>query len=143
MKQIETSIIINAPQIEVWNALVNFKDYAIWNPFITQISGNLAQGNALEVLINPPNGNPMKFKPIVETYTPTIEFSWIGHLFLRGIFDGNHYFKLNALSKNKTQLIHGERFGGIASSLLLRFIEENTRLGFELMNQSLKNRLEN
>lgn len=55
----------------------------------------------------------MTFKPKILTLEPNKEFRWKGKLGINGIFDGEHYFILEYLDKNKTKFIHGEKFSGI------------------------------
>jgi hypothetical protein len=79
----------------------------------------------------------MLFKPRVLINNTNREFRWKGKLFINGIFDGEHYFILNKISDNKTELIHGEIFTGILSGLIFNKIYKDTIAGFELMNKGL------
>jgi hypothetical protein len=138
MKNIETTIIINAPIEKVWQTLTNFKAYPNWNPFIKAIKGEVKIGNQIEVTLQPEGMSEQIFKPqIVEFGNYT--FRWLGKLGIKGIFDGEHYFQLKAIDSQKTELIHGENFSGILSGLLLRMIGEKTKNGFEAMNEALRN----
>ena len=49
MKQIETEIIIEAPVEQVWENLMNFKEYSNWNPFIKSIRGTRTVGKKLQI----------------------------------------------------------------------------------------------
>ena len=142
MKTIETHIIIKANVTQVWLQLLDFKSYSDWNPFIREISGNAAIGEQLNVQIHPPEGNAMTFTPQVLTHTPNQEFRWIGKLFLKGIFDGEHYFKLRKISATETCLTHGENFSGFLVPFLFSTIEKNTTTGFQAMNEALKKQVE-
>ena len=42
--EIRTEVEIAAPAAEVWRTLTAFADYGEWNPFITQLSGELREG---------------------------------------------------------------------------------------------------
>ena len=48
MKTIETQIIINAPVGQVWQTLMQFKNYPKWNPFIQSIEGYPIKGQTLK-----------------------------------------------------------------------------------------------
>lgn len=122
---------------------MDFENYSSWNPFITSISGNPSTGNVINVAIQPPEKSSMKFTPIVLNNTPNQEFRWKGKLGVSGIFDGEHYFVLNPLSPTQTELTHGENFSGFLTGIVFNMMEESTQKGFELMNESLKNHLEN
>ncbi len=141
MKEIKTEIIINATSKKVWSILTNFNNYSKWNPFITAISGKKTIGERLTVSINPPNANGMIFKPILLKFEEKKEFRWKGKLFVKGIFDGEHYFILLEQGENKTKLIQGEKFSGILVGLFGKMLD-NTKAGFELMNKSLKSECE-
>ena len=143
MKNIETKVIINSSANRIFQTLLDFDNYPSWNPFITAISGNPVIGNQLQVAIQPPEKNAMAFTPIVIKNTPNQEFRWKGKLGVTGIFDGEHYFLLNALSPTQTELTHGENFSGFLTGIVFNMLEESTKQGFELMNESLKNHLEN
>lgn len=141
MKKIQTEIAIYADVSTVWNVLMDFEHYQDWNPFIRSISGEKALGKKLTVLIKPPDGNGMTFKPIIIKLEPDKEFRWKGKLWIKGIFDGEHFFILEQVSDNKTNFIHGEKFSGILVSLMGKTLNK-TKEGFELMNKSIKKECE-
>ena len=142
MKQIETETIIEASPESVWSILTDFESYPSWNPFIKSIEGIKSKGEKLSVLIQPPNGSSMNFKPTVLVFNENEEFRWIGKLGIKGIFDGEHYFKLTKLSDNETKFIHGEKFSGLLVALMSGVLNK-TADGFKLMNEALKTKAEN
>ena len=141
MKSIRTEVIIDTNKEKVWEVLMSFEDYSKWNPFIKKISGSGIKGELLDVIIENPGKKPMKFKPQVLANIESKEFRWKGKLYVKGLFDGEHYFKLEDVEGGKTRLIHGENFKGILSGLILKMIKEDTIKGFESMNQALKSKL--
>lgn len=141
MKNIRTEILINRDITNVWDVLMNFESYPKWNPFIRSISGEPKLGNRLIVIINPPGGKGMTFKPKILTLEPNKEFRWKGKLGINGIFDGEHYFILEYLDKNKTKFIHGEIFSGILVYFAGKMLDK-TEKGFQIMNESIKNECE-
>ena len=136
--RLETKTIINAPVQLVWQYLTQTTNYDKWNPFIKKVDGTLEVGQTINVTIQPPNQKPMQFTPTILTLKTNEEFRWLGHLWFKGIFDGEHYFKLNRLSDNQTEFIHGESFTGLLARPILWMIKKNTLAGFEAMNQALK-----
>lgn len=138
MKQfIKTEIIIRASREKVWNILTNFSEYPQWNPFIIAVEGNLQTGNRLKnTLLS--NGKKMQFRPVILDVTPGKSFSWLGSLFIKGIFDGKHYFIIESIDETQVKLIHGEEFSGILSSYILKKIGDDTRKNFIAMNIALK-----
>jgi hypothetical protein len=141
MKNIQTEILILADTAKVWDVLMNFDSYPKWNPFITSISGERKLGNRLTVSINPPGGKGMTFKPNILTLEANKEFRWKGKLGINGIFDGEHYFILESVDKDITKFIHGEKFSGLLVPFVRKMLDK-TQKGFQLMNESIKNKCE-
>jgi hypothetical protein len=141
-REIKTTIEIDAPTNTVWAVLTDFSRYSEWNPFIRSIRGKAQQGEPLEILIQPPGGTGMTFRPIILALQPEAELRWLGRLILPGIFDGEHQFQLEPIGEGRTRLIHGEVFSGLLVPLLWRNLDTQTRQGFEAMNHALKQRAE-
>jgi hypothetical protein len=138
-KKIETRINIQASVHKVWHVLTQTAEYPSWNPFITSIEGELAQGKRIKVVIAPPDTKSMSFSPVIKSFQINKEWSWLGSLWVRGLFDGLHRFELQSNPDGSTTLIHEEQFDGI----LVRFINlDNTARGFKAMNEAIKLRAE-
>ena len=135
MKNIQTEILINTDITKVWDVLMNFDNYPKWNPFITSISGEPKLGSRLTVSIKPPGGKGMTFKPRVLAFETNKELRWLGHLLFTGFFDGEHKFELIDNGNGTTTFKQSEKFKGIFVALLNI---ENTKKGFEAMNEKLK-----
>lgn len=140
MTTIKTTIDIYAPAASVWETLLDFDAYPEWNPFVTRISGTPAEGERLEVRIEPPGGRAMTFTPRVTAATPGERFEWLGKLFVPGLLDGRHEFRLEPLGEDRTRLHHSESFSGLLVGLFLDV--DATRRGFRMMNEALKARTE-
>lgn len=138
MKTIHSEIKIEASPSRVWKILTSFHEYEQWNPFITSIKGIVATGNRITVKIQPINSSSMTFKPTVLSYVQNKEISWQGKLFIKGLFDGEHTFRLIDNNDGTTTFIQSETFRGILVPLFSKMIENNTLQGFHLMNQKLK-----
>jgi hypothetical protein len=67
---------------------------------------------------------------------------WLGSLLIKGLFDGEHIFELEALSDGKTHFIHREEFFGVYVPILWWKFAPLTLRGFQAMNQELKSRAE-
>jgi len=141
MKNLQTEIIIDAPITLVWKNLMDFNQYPDWNPFI-HITGQPKVGQQLENTIYLEGQKPQVFRPKVLEVVPEKAFRWEGHLFVKGLFDGEHYFQLDAIDENTTRFIHGENFRGILNGMILKMIGEQTKDGFEKMNNAIKKRCE-
>lgn len=135
--KIETSITINASKKQIWDILMDFANYPKWNPFIKCIEGHPAIG--MQLYIELPT---MSFRPIVYSNRKERYFSWKGKLFLKGIFDGHHRFKIIQLNEQQCEFIHSEEFSGILVPFLKKKIQQDTLAGFIAMNEALKSRVE-
>ena len=142
MKLLETKIQIKASPEKIWSILTDLDQYTNWNPFITKAIGKVQVNEKLNVSISPPNGKKMIFKPTVKSVIENHKFSWLGQFIFPGIFDGEHIFIIEE-NKNGCLLIQKEYFSGLLVPLVWKNMENNTREGFELMNNSLKQRAEN
>lgn len=143
MLEISYSIDVAAPAARVWEILADFPAYPSWNPFIRSISGSQTTGSQLNVTIQPQGGKAMALAPRILNFSPSKEFRWKGQLLFPGIFDGEHYFQINERSPGSVSLTHGEIFGGFLVPLVFRgALRNGTELGFQAMNQALKQRAE-
>jgi hypothetical protein len=139
--QLRTEVEIDAPPREVWRVLADFHAYPEWNPFITKISGQLQAGGRLAVTLGSSEGRQWTFKPTLLVVEPERELRWLGHLFVKGLFDGEHFFSLRELDRNRTRVVHGENFRGLLLKLMGNTLNDAAR-GFVGMNQALKRRVE-
>ena len=142
MKEIHTEIEINAPAERVWRVLTDFAAYPKWNPFIRRVDGDLIVGSRLHVNIQPSGGKGMSFRPTVLHAEPNRELRWLGHLWLPGLFDGEHSFSIEPLSDGRVRFVQRERFRGLLVPFLSKMLDGDTRRGFEEMNRALKLRAE-
>lgn len=141
-QHLHTETEIDAPPERVWNILTDFAAYPDWNPFIPQITGPITVGESLDVKLQPPGGRAMTMKPNIRAVSPQRELRWLGRLIAPGIFDGEHSFRIEPLAPNRVRFVQEEHFTGVLSSVIMRFIGDSTRRGFEAMNQALKLRAE-
>jgi hypothetical protein len=143
MRELYTEIEIAAPAEKVWKLLIDFPGMAEWNPFIPNASGVVKEGEKIKVQLQPPDGSGMTISPRLLKVDPNRELRWLGHLLIPGLFDGEHIFTLEPLAGERVKLVHREEFRGILVGIVLGMVGENTRRGFEAMNQALKARVEN
>jgi hypothetical protein len=141
MRTIETSIDISTSPKRIWDVLTHFDAYPDWNPFITSIVGVPREGAKLRVRINPPGRSGMTFKPTILAATQQQNLTWLGHLLLPGVFDGEHRFQIEDHGKT-CRFFQSERFSGLLVPLFGAGMFDATRRGFEAMNAALKKRAE-
>ncbi len=141
-KELYTEIEIGAPPEKIWQTLTEFEKFPQWNPFIRSISGELKVGAQLKVILQPPGGRDMTFRPKVLKVEPNREFRWKGKLLIPGLFDGEHIFTIEPLAEKRVRFIQRELFSGVLVPLFFRGMDKTTRRGFKEMNQVLKSMAE-
>lgn len=138
MPSIETTIEVAAPPRVAYQKLMGFDKYPEWNPFIKKISGDKQVGSSLEAHIQlPGSSSPMTFKPKVLVNDENKEFRWVGTFLAKPVMTGEHYFIFKPNGKGTT-FVHGEEFGGLLGGLMVKLCGEQTKQGFENMNQAFK-----
>jgi hypothetical protein len=142
MKEIHTEIEINSSGETVWRVLTDFAAYPKWNPFVRHVEGVVSVGARIQVYIEPSGGHGMLFSPTVLVAEPNTELRRLGHLWLPGLFDGEHSFSIEPLGDGHVRFIQRERFKGLFLPFLSKMVDGDTRRGFEDMNQALKLRAE-
>jgi hypothetical protein len=142
MRELISTIEINATPEKVWQVLLEFEKYSQWNPFIKSIHGNPIVGEKIEARIHPPGQRHMNFKPIILRVDNNRELRWLGHLLFPGIFDGEHAFIIEKQENSKVIFRQEEKFSGILTPVFWKSLYQHTRIGFIEMNQALKQRVE-
>jgi len=138
MKELYTEIEINASPEKVWQVLTDFDRFKDWNPFIRSIQGKLQTGSKLAVHLKPPGGREMTVHPKILRCEPGHELRWLGRILVRGLFDGQHTFKIEPLGPNRVRFIQREKFAGMLTPFFGRTLNDQTKRGFNQMNQALK-----
>lgn len=140
--ELTTHVDIDAPPERVWDVLTDFDRYDEWNPFM-RVVGRPNEAARLHVELFPPGGRPARFRPTVTRAVPGRELRWLGRLWTRGVFDGEHQFVLDPLDDGRrTRLTHAESMTGVLTPLVWRRVGAATERGFEAMNAALKREAE-
>ncbi len=138
MKHLRTEILIKAPAEKVWATLTDFDTYPRWNPFITRLVGDTSEGRKIEATLL-----GITIKPRIERMESDTELRWVNHLGVPGIFDGEHYFRLDGKGDDATRFVHGERFTGFLVPIFALVGQFNKiESAFVDMNEALKARVE-
>ena len=139
--ELRTEVEIDAAPERVWAVLTDFSRYAEWNPFITSIAGELEVGRKLSVTLSPPDSRDWTFRPSLLVCDAPNELRWRGHLWVKGLFDGEHFFQCREAEGGRTRFVHGENLSGFLVKYVMASLTNVTR-GFVYMNQALKKRVE-
>jgi len=86
----------------------------------------LQVGNAITARLEPLKASSMTFKPKVLVFEDNKKFVSLGHLFIKGLFDGEHSFELIDNLDGTTTFMHSRKFKGI----LITTFKENARYNY-------------
>jgi hypothetical protein len=134
---INTTRDIAAPIDAVWAALVDFKRYPDWNPFLRKVEGLPAVGERVVIDCHTPGWFPMTFKPVITRLEPRRELRWIGDFIAPSIGQGEHVFEVHETEAGQTRLHHWERFTGVLVPIMGGLLRNKVIAGFEQMDAAL------
>lgn len=140
--KVETKIIINASIEKVWNTFMDFEEHSKWNTFLQIPSGKKKVGETIKVAFLSDGKVKMNMSPTVVKVQENDSFEWIGHLGIKGIFDGHHQFRFVDLGNNQTEFIHAEDFRGLLIRFMKKSVIEPTAIQFEKLNENFKSFVE-
>lgn len=141
MRTIHTEIGIGAPAAKVWDVLIATDTWAQWNPF-AKASGRFAVGERVAVTLTPPGKSAVTMRPVIVKLDEGRELRWLGSLGIRGLFDGEHGFRVVPEDVGRCRFEQFETFTGLLVAPIMWMVGEATRQGFEAMNRALKARAE-
>jgi hypothetical protein len=141
-KKLVSSIDIAAPAERVWEVLVDFAAFPLWNPFITQAEGPLEVHGRLTLRMQPVGGSAVTLRPTVVEVVDGQRLRWQGRLGVRGLFDADHLFIVEPLGAAGSRLVQQEQFSGLLVPFLQRSLDRGTLPAFHAMNAALKDRAE-
>jgi hypothetical protein len=141
MRTIEHSVDIQAPTATVWQILTDTDLYENWNPFIPRLSGRLAVGERLALIVRP-GTRTLTFRPTVLVVEDGRLIRWRGRLGMPGLFDGVHELRLEPTSDGGTRFVQRETFTGLLVPMMPGVLND-TAAGFAAMNTALRDRAVN
>ncbi len=141
MKEIKGSVMINVPADKVWSTLTDFASYKDWNPFLTQMSGELKAGNMFDVTVALPDRPDTKFKTRIVKIEPNREFLTKGAI-KKSLLTSEHSFLIETIGDSKCVFSQKIVFTGIMS-LFAGKTAKAAQVNLNKMNEALKKRCEN
>ncbi|GAA6156086.1 hypothetical protein NBRC116588_15590 [Pyruvatibacter sp. HU-CL02332] len=140
LKEIDTSIDIDAPPCTVYATLADFGNYALWNPYHVRVAGSGVVGEGLEVRVSRPDGVVVDVPHVrLLEAEPCQSLAWGGGI--NGIFAGEHRFDLEQREDGNTHLSHTEVFSGLFIGFADLPVPVLTE-GYERMNEALRREVE-
>lgn len=140
MKKLHTELEIPADRQDVWDVLVDVDSWEQWNPLLVHGKGIVATGEQLDITFAL-NAKRTTMKPkLLNVHSPA-ELRWKGSLPIPGLFSGEHVFELQKIAEGRTRLVHYEQFTGLLVPFVWGSMRENLTIGFNRMNEALKDRV--
>ena len=141
MKSVRTEIDIDAPKAQVWKVLCALDEWPSWNDVIRTMVAKPQLGGKVAFRIHIDGLPPLPFTARISEWEPEKALAWRGGP--SGVFTGNHYFRLEPRGDDRTQLIHGEDFGGVLATLVMRkAILHRLETTYDRLNRSIKKQVE-
>lgn len=140
-RKIYTDILIDASAEQVWSVIKDTKSYENWAVFLTDIQGELKNGNKITAKFQL---NPSKEKYNSINHTIQVEegksFYWAekGPM---GICD-NHHFIIEVIDENTSRFIQKDELTKGATFLLGGYLSKTYAKGYQGFNQALKKEAE-
>lgn len=133
MQSLHTELVINAPPERVWQGLMISPAIP---PALREAIRECKVGRPLKVPMSS-GGRSVTLTVTLLTVEPPREIRWKGHLWVPGLFDGEHIFEIRQETGGKNMLIQSENFSGLLVPLFSRTLEE-TKKNFESKNAAIK-----
>ncbi len=141
-RELVSSVDIEAPSQTVWEVLVDLGVYPAWNPFIVEAEGTVEVGGQLTLRMQPVGGSAITMRPTVVEVVQDRRLRWQGRFGVRGLFDADHLFTIEALGTSRSRLVQQEQFSGLLVPFFKGSLERGTLPAFHAMNAALKDRAE-
>jgi len=107
-----TDFEIDASDEQVWAVLVDFEQYADWNPSLPSISGDLREGSTVSLTLGLPGRPNLNVKAQLREVTANRRLTWCGHLGADRLFTGYREFAIEPLAERKVRVTHVEDLQG-------------------------------
>ena len=138
--EITTKIEIGAPAARVWAVLSDFAHYPDWNPFILEVLGSVVQDAKVKYRFEFPPGIRIRATAKILKFEQEKELRWAAHFLTPKLFNGEHYFAIEAINTTSIMFHHGEIFTGLLLPLARPMLEKYGLQTYQALNNKLKQR---
>ncbi len=142
MPNLYTEIEIDAPKLQVWQALVQKEQWMYWNTFLYDCDSNRPFTPGQEVFLSVrrvPGEADIEFQALVTLVQPEVCLRWVSAI--PGLAN-EHVFELQAIDAQRTKYIHQESFTGWLSRIFWPLIRQDEQQGLKRMARELKQHVE-
>lgn len=144
MIKISEAIDIDAPADEVWSHVSDFASYPKWNPYLLAFTTSGTTGTPITLTLTQANWKrPHTVHPTLDVLDErSREVRWRRKVLVPGVFDTEHFVRVEARGEGRCKLIQQEKVSGIVSRLIPSSGKRATGLALRAMNRALKLRVE-
>lgn len=125
---------IHASNEKVWQALIGFDNYALWNPIVPRISGSLKTGSVLAMTLS---GHKKPVAAKVKSVEDKRYLILSRELLHPAILQIDHHFELEIIEKGTTHFSQRWVCSGLLTPVLWSMITKRLAV-FEEFNEGLK-----
>ncbi len=135
MFTLESSLSFPLPPDRVWQALVDTRQYSLWNPLIRKFDApaGLAPGKPAHLQVKL-WGTSWRFRVTMLEVSHARRLAWRGGV--TGCLTGEHEFLLYA-EANGTRLVHREVFRGVLSRFVPLNLQQSLEKQYAMMDHAL------
>ncbi len=134
------STTINANPKEVWEVLVDNKNWYKWTNLISKFEGDFSPNAEIKVTFNTPNG-ATTFDRTLFLFEENRVFAWEGEAIVPGSKD-HHVFFLEEDENGNTIFTQGDGFYNVERTEEIIAFEGQLKQAYEIMNVDLKKYVE-
>ena len=139
MRTFELTTRIHCPPAPIWDTLVDFDHYHVWNSVVPSGRGCARPGTQLHLMVKQPRGDAQPLHPTVIAVHPNTHLIPAATILHRALVHMEHHFILQPLQPNATQLIQRWICSGLLVPMLwTRLVGEMqvfTQFGEDLKRQ--------
>jgi len=137
MKKFTTEILIEAPADQVWNMLMDFKNYWHWNTHLPYWEGKAKPGHHIYIT-SFLHEKPVRFSAQVTNVVENTLFTYTEVIATPVIFKADHIIELYPVSPASCRLVQHECLGGLLVGLIWKKWLYKAMQCYRRMNQDLK-----
>lgn len=143
MRDIGSTIEIDAPRARVWSILADLARYPEWNPFTPRVEASLKIGEPVILHVQmKPGQTTMRQPEVMTSYVEGEELGWGTTMMHRGILHANRTQRLVDLGGGRTRYESVDRFEGAMVPLVMALYGKHVQRGFDETAAALKRRAE-
>lgn len=138
MKEIRAEVVIASSPQRVWQVFTDFAAYPIWNVFLLRVTGEVKEGEELEIRVQLPVTKPAAYRAKVLKVAAAKELRWKWS----GFLNGEHVFTLEPAGEGMTRFTQRVEFGLLSGAFADKEMMTKAEEMFGHMHRALKARCE-